>query len=83
MPAIHPYAPDFSTMKDAEVEAKLSELTKKYSMAQRFGDHELLTQVQTFVTLYREELQNRYHRTMANSSNDIEKGDLDQLINVE
>lgn len=80
---IHPYAPDFSNMKDAEVEAKLSELTRKYFQAQRFGNQELLTQLGTFVTIYREELQNRYRKTMSSSNEQLGKTDLDQLINVE
>jgi hypothetical protein len=80
---IHPYAPDLSKLKDAEIEAKLSELTKKYFQAQRFGNQELLTQVGTFVTIYREELQNRYRKAMSNSNDELGKTDLDQLINVE
>ena len=80
---IHPYAPDLSKLKDAEIEAKLSELTKKYFQSQRFGNQELLTQVGTFVTIYREELQNRYRKAMSNSNDELGKTDLDQLINVE
>lgn len=79
----HPHAPNLSELKDAEVEAKLSELTKKYFQAQRLGNIELLTQVGTFVTMYREELADRHRRAMANSREQLDKGDLDQLINVE
>lgn len=79
----HPHAPNFADMKDNEIEAKLSELTRKYFQAQRLGNIELLTQVGTFVTMYREELSERHRRAMANSREHLDKGDLDQLINVE
>lgn len=80
---IHPFAGNLSDLKDIEVEQRLAELTKKYFQAQRFGNQELLTQVDTFVKIYRNELAERHRQTMKNSANDIEKGDLDQLINVE
>jgi len=80
---IHPLQENLSNLKDNEIEEKLNELTKKMVVAQRIGNQELLTQVQTFVTIYREEMSNRYRRTMMNSSQELEKGDLDQLVNVD
>ena len=80
---IHPLQQNLSNLKDNEIEEKLNELTKKMVVAQRIGNQELLTQVQTFVTIYREEMSNRYRRTMMNSSQELEKGDLDQLVNVD
>lgn len=80
---LHPLSQNLSELKDIEVEQKLQELTKKYFQAQRFGNIELLTQVETFVKIYRNELAERHRKVMINSANDIEKGDLDQLINVE
>lgn len=75
----HPLAEDLSHLKDAEVEAKLSELTKKYFQAQRLGNAELLTQLGTFVNMYREEMSVRYRKALKNTQLD---GDLDDLINV-
>ena len=77
---IHPMAPDLSELKDSEVEAKLNELTKKYFQAARLGNQELLTQLSTFVNMYREEMSDRYRKSLKNTNID---GDLDQLINVD
>jgi hypothetical protein len=79
---IHPFQADLSTLKDSEVELKLQELTKKYYQAQRLGNRDLLTQVLTFVTIYREELARRLRNNGTNASKGLDK-DLDQLINVE
>jgi hypothetical protein len=79
---LHPFSQDITKLKDQEIEQKISELSNKYLVAQRIGNHELLTQVQTFVTIYREEMARRYRETMKNSSQELEKGDLDQLVNV-
>lgn len=75
----HPFEGDLSQLKDNEVEDRLQDLTKKYFTAQRIGNYELLTQLSTFVTIYREELSKRY-RAKLKSNQDR---DLDQLINVE
>jgi hypothetical protein len=75
----HPLADDLSKLTDSEVEEKLQELTRKYFAAQRLGNRELLTQLSTFVTMYRQEMSKRYlNRTNPN----LDK-DLDQLINVD
>lgn len=73
-----PRGTDLSQLKDSEVEEKLLELTRKYFTAQRLGNTDLLTQVGMFVTIYKQELSNRYlEKTKINFD-----GDLDQLINV-
>lgn len=76
----HPFEGNLSDLKDSDVEARLLELTKKYFQAQRLGNRELLTQVSTFVTIYREELAKRHRRSL--SGNNKLDDDLDQLINV-
>jgi hypothetical protein len=75
----HPFEQDLSMMKDSEIELKLQELTKKYHSAYRLGKPELLTQVSTFITIYKDELSKRYREKMRSSLD----GDLDQLINVD
>lgn len=77
---MHPLAADLSELKDSEVEAKLNELTKKYFQAARLGNQDLLTQLSIFVNMYREEMSNRYRKSLKNTNID---GDLDQLINVD
>jgi hypothetical protein len=74
----HPLEGDLSLLKDTEVEQKLIELNKKYYAAARMGSRDLLTQLSTFITIYRDELSNRYARKLKSDDND-----LDQLINVD
>lgn len=75
----HPLQEDLSQLTDSEVEDKLRELSKKYFAAQRLGNISLLTQIGTFVNIYREEMSKRY---MNRNKGDLDK-DLDQLINVD
>lgn len=75
----HPFEGDLSELKDSEVESKLNELNKKYHTAARLGNPALLTQLQTFITIYRDELQKRYIAAKFNQ----QENDLDQLINVD
>lgn len=75
----HPFQGDLTALTDSEVEEKLQELSRKYFAASRFGNQELLTQVSTFVNIYRDEM---YRRYMNKNKGDLDK-DLDQLINVD
>ena len=75
----HPFEGDLSKLKDTEVEEKLFELNKKYFAAYRLGNHALLTQLATFVTIYKDELT---RRNMMRSKGQLDN-DLDQLINVD
>lgn len=74
----HPFEQNLSELKDNELEEKVQELTKKYYQASRLGKPELLTQISTFVTMYKDELSKRYYQRTQTELN----GDLDQLINV-
>jgi hypothetical protein len=74
----HPLEGDLSELKDTEIEQKLIELNKKYYAAARMGSRDLLTQLSTFITIYRDELSNRYARKLKQNDDD-----LDQLINVD
>lgn len=75
----HPFETDLSLLKDSEVESKLIELNRKYFAAARLGKPELLTQLATFVTIYKDELNKRYQEKLKGQYD----GDLDQLINVD
>lgn len=75
----HPFEGNLSELKDSEVEEKVTELTRKYFQASRLGKPELLTQISTFLIIYKEEMSKRL-RTKTQSNMD---GDLDQLINVD
>ena len=74
----HPFEQNMSELKDSEIESKISELSKKYFQAQRLGNIQLLTQIETFITIYREEMKRRYLTQKTDLDND-----LDQLINVD
>jgi hypothetical protein len=76
---MHPFEGDLSQLKDNEVEAKLFELNRKYFVAARLGNRALLTQLATFVTIYKEEMNKRY---LSKSKGQMDN-DLDQLINVD
>ena len=75
----HPLEGELDSLKDSEIEQKLQDLTKKYSIAARSGNRQLLTQVETFVTIYRNELSKRY----LTKNRGPEDNDLDRLINVD
>jgi len=75
---IHPLQEDLSKFTDSEIENKLQELSRKYFAAQRLGSYELLTQLSTFVTIYRQELSGRYLKNKGQLDTD-----LDNLINVD
>jgi hypothetical protein len=74
----HPLVSDLTEFKDQEIENKLIELNKKYYVAARLGSQDLLTQLSTVITIYREELAMRHARKLKNAD-----GDLGQLINVD
>jgi hypothetical protein len=76
---IHPFEGNLSELNDTQLEGKLQELTKKYYTAQRLGKIDLLTQIATFITMYRDEMSRRNYSRLTDKDN----GDLDQLINVD
>ena len=75
----HPLQEDLSHLKDTEIESKLQDLSKKYHIAYRMGNKDLLTQVDIFAKIYKEELMKRYNERVKKDFD----GDLDQLINVD
>ncbi len=74
----HPLEEDLSGLKESDIEHKIQELTRKYYQAQRLNMPDVLTQLSTFITIYKNELSKRYALKMKSDLN----GDLDQLINV-
>jgi hypothetical protein len=74
----HPLETDLSILKDQDVENKLIELNKKYHAAARLGSRDLLTQLSTFITIYKQELAKRHAEKMKSTDSD-----LGQLINVD
>lgn len=75
-PPIHE---DLAQLTESEIENKIQDISKKYWTAYRLGKPDILTQLQDYLTMYKEELQNRYRE----KANTALNGDLDQLINVD
>jgi len=75
---LHPFSGDLEHLIDKEIENKLIELNKKFYAASRLGSKDLLTQLSTFIIIYRDELSKRHAQKLKQSDND-----LGQLINVD
>ena len=75
----HPFEGDISSLSDNEVEDKLREITKKYFIAARLGNYQLLTQLSSFVTIYKDELSKRHLSRLKGQLD----SDLNELINVD
>lgn len=78
----HPLLSDLSELKDADLELKISELGKKYSIAARSGNGGLCNQIALALEAYRTELQRRLLEK-SNITLKNQNKDLDDLINVD
>jgi len=71
---MHPLIGELSNLKDSEVEAKLSELTRKYFATHNF---ELRNQIAMVLDTYREEMAKRqraaYEKMMSSRNKDLDK----------
>jgi len=76
---IHPLAEDFSSLKDAEVESRLQDLSKKYWMT---NNPSVRQQMNVLIGLYREELSSRRQKMIHQQYQNRDKG-LDKLIKVD
>jgi hypothetical protein len=78
----NPLLPDLSTLKDAEVESKIAELSRKYHIAARTGMNEVLPQILVSLEAYKHELTKRSAQALKNSIKNS-NNNLDDLINIE
>lgn len=76
---IHPLAEDFSVLKDAELETKIHELSKKYFMSA--NNPAVQNQIILLLDMYKAELNNRRHKLWQEQYQKRDT-DLDSLINV-
>jgi hypothetical protein len=74
----HPLAEDFTHLKDAEVENKINELSKKYWQT---SNPSVKHQLSIFLDLYKTELNVRRQKAFEQLYQKRDK-DLDKLINV-
>jgi len=74
---MHPLAEDYSKLKDSEIEARISDLGKKYWQS---SNTSVQSQIAMFLDLYREELRNRQAKIW--QQHQTKAPELDKLINV-
>lgn len=75
---MHPLADDMSSLKDGELESKISDLTKKYFMTSNTG---IKSQIASLLENYRNELSTRRSAEWKKMTENRDKG-LDKLINI-
>lgn len=75
---MHPLISDFSNLKNADIEAKINDLTKKYFMTSNAG---VQCQISAMLDSYKEELGRRQADEWNKVMESRNKG-LDKLINV-
>jgi hypothetical protein len=75
---MHPLVTDLDTLKNADIEAKINDLTKKYFMTSNYG---VQNQISSILDVYKEELATRQRAEWQNAVETRNKG-LDKLINV-
>lgn len=69
-------------LKDAELEEKIIELSRKYSIAARTGMNQVIPQIIVVLNTYREEMAKRNVAALQNATKK-NNGNLDDLINIE
>jgi hypothetical protein len=76
---MHPLVTNLNELKDSEVEARISDLTKKYFMS---PNPELRAQVSAVLDTYKEEMSKRRQEALKKLMDTRDKS-LDKLINVQ
>jgi hypothetical protein len=79
----HPLLPEFTELKDLDIENKINELGKKYSISARTGNGGLCSQILMVMEQYKEELRRRMLEKTKIAVKNKEGGtDFDDLINI-
>lgn len=83
---LHPLQEDVTLLKDDELEEKVRNLSKKYLLASRYSNQDVLGQMQMLLTTYKEEqtrrLRKQYQETISQAKEEVET-DLNELVNVD
>jgi hypothetical protein len=74
----HPLSEDFGQLKDAEIEQRIQDLSKKYWQTQNAN---VQRQITMFLDMYKTEMQHRRQQQL-NQLYQKRSKDLDNLINV-
>jgi hypothetical protein len=78
----HPLIGDLGKLKDQDLENKILDLSKKYSVAANMGQGGICGQILAALDMYREEQSKRQAAALSATMKKQNKG-LDDLINVE
>ena len=83
---LHPLQEDVTLLKDDELEEKVRNLSKKYLLASRYSNQDVLGHMQMLLTTYKEEqtrrLRKQYQETISQAKEEVET-DLNELVNVD
>jgi len=77
----NPLLEDLTKLKDADLESKIIDLSRKYSLAARFGYNDVVPQIVVILSAYRDEMNRRQAETLKKASKNSNR-DLDGLIKV-
>ena len=78
----NPLMEDPSKLKDADLEAKILDLSQKYSIAARTGMNQVIPQILTTLEMYKMEQSKRSQTSLQTTARKT-NGNLDDLINVD
>lgn len=78
----NPLLPDLSTLKNEDVDNKITELMQKYFMASRFGQSGVMQQISVILAVYRDE-QERRQQAANKKLIQNQNQDLDDFIKID
>lgn len=78
----HPLLPDLKDVKDADLESKITELSKKYLVASQSGNGYLCDQILLILNQYKDEQKKRFSEKNKKVTVKDQDRDLDKLINI-
>lgn len=76
----HPLLMEPSKLKDADIEAKITDLSRKYNLAARMGNFELCEQMVMIIEALRLEMRDRQAKR---SSQKVNNTTLDKLVKID
>ena len=77
----NPLLPDPSTLKDAELDQRINDLSRKYHIAARTGMTQVIPQLLISLEMYKTEMSKRSQLALQSTAKRT-NGNLDDLINV-
>jgi hypothetical protein len=78
----NPLLPDLSTLKNEDVDNKITELMQKYFLASKFGQGGLMQQISVILEVYRNE-QSRRQQEANKKLMQNRNQDLDEFIKID